>query len=105
MAVNRVDEPIQSSGEHTPDSSHNSGVVVMNTKHEERTASFFAQPGILAGEFSCSLNFPQLFDNLSLISLVKVHSDEQKYYKLRLYILVLLMVHSESAILLVLIAW
>lgn len=27
-----------------------SGVLIMNAKNEDRTASFFAQPGILAGE-------------------------------------------------------
>ncbi|BES92761.1 Division abnormally delayed protein [Nesidiocoris tenuis] len=44
--TNRVDEPSQP--EHTSEDHHGNGVVVMNTKHEERTASFFAQPGILA---------------------------------------------------------
>lgn len=32
------------------DNSDNS-VSIMNAKNEDRTASFFAQPGILAGEF------------------------------------------------------
>lgn len=43
---NRVDEPAVP--EQPTDDRHGTGVIVMNTKHEERTASFFAQPGILA---------------------------------------------------------
>lgn len=32
-----------------------SGVLIMNAKNEDRTASFFAQPGILAGELAAGL--------------------------------------------------
>uniref|UniRef100_A0A0A9XWX6 Syndecan n=1 Tax=Lygus hesperus TaxID=30085 RepID=A0A0A9XWX6_LYGHE len=43
---NQIDEPALP--EQPTDDRHGTGVIVMNTKHEERTASFFAQPGILA---------------------------------------------------------
>lgn len=34
----------------------NEGVYIMSNKPDERAASFFAQPGILAGEF-CTISF------------------------------------------------
>ncbi|XP_073992376.1 syndecan-2-like [Rhodnius prolixus] len=44
---NSADIP-PSESEEAEDSRHGNGVSVMNTKHEERVTSFFAQPGILA---------------------------------------------------------
>uniref|UniRef100_A0A224XPD3 Syndecan n=1 Tax=Panstrongylus lignarius TaxID=156445 RepID=A0A224XPD3_9HEMI len=42
-----VDVP-PSESEEPEDNRHGNGVIVQNTKHEERVTSFFAQPGILA---------------------------------------------------------
>lgn len=45
--TNRVDDPIIPE-HHPPEETPGNGVIVMNTKPDERTTSFFAQPGILA---------------------------------------------------------
>lgn len=40
----------------------NQEVLIMNTKSEDRTASFFAQPGILAGKLRININFKSSFE-------------------------------------------
>ncbi|CAL7937754.1 unnamed protein product [Xylocopa violacea] len=52
--VNRPDneadaiEPVDVEDDHSENTNDNSGVYIMNPKHEDRASSFFAQPGVLA---------------------------------------------------------
>lgn len=43
------------------DDNNHSEVYIMNTKPEERSTSFFAQPGILAGQFTCFIFINYIF--------------------------------------------
>jgi hypothetical protein len=59
---NRGSDPFDNGPSHhvpfTPTDSTGSGsdnVLIMNTSNEDRTTSFFAQPGILAGKFELFL--------------------------------------------------
>ncbi|XP_024080768.1 nuclear transcription factor Y subunit alpha isoform X2 [Cimex lectularius] len=47
--TNSITNTVQKEEDSVEVNRHGNGVIVMNTKHEERATSFFAQPGILAG--------------------------------------------------------
>lgn len=59
---NEVDviEPVDE-GDHSENTDDIHEVYIMNPKHEDRSSSFFAQPGVLAGESTFSCFFFQLF--------------------------------------------
>ncbi|XP_014241692.1 syndecan isoform X3 [Cimex lectularius] len=46
--TNSITNTVQKEEDSVEVNRHGNGVIVMNTKHEERATSFFAQPGILA---------------------------------------------------------